>query len=179
MDYLEFELYHHGILGMKWGVRRYQNEDGSLTAAGEARYRKIAASERLTRRENRTARDILKEQLKYENARAVGNAKASERYKRKAEKAEKKGDAEKSSQYISKAKLYNVSSMFADMRARNLSTEISKINDGTLKAGRDFITQTDWNIYPLGFVTYVNIQRQYMPHPSKPNSEYRKKHPVK
>ena len=29
---------HHGIRGMKWGVRRYQNEDGSLTAAGKARY---------------------------------------------------------------------------------------------------------------------------------------------
>lgn len=31
-------LAHHGILGMKWGVRRYQNPDGSYTAAGRARY---------------------------------------------------------------------------------------------------------------------------------------------
>lgn len=32
------ELSHHGILGQKWGVRRYQNADGSLTEAGKKRY---------------------------------------------------------------------------------------------------------------------------------------------
>lgn len=32
------ELYHHGIKGQKWGVRRYQNADGSLTAAGRKKY---------------------------------------------------------------------------------------------------------------------------------------------
>lgn len=32
------ELYHFGIKGQKWGVRRYQNEDGTLTSAGKKRY---------------------------------------------------------------------------------------------------------------------------------------------
>ena len=38
-DYRNY-LMHHGILGQKWGVRRYQNADGSLTAKGQKRYSK-------------------------------------------------------------------------------------------------------------------------------------------
>lgn len=39
MEAWRSELYHHGILGMKWGVRRFQNYDGSYTKKGLARYR--------------------------------------------------------------------------------------------------------------------------------------------
>lgn len=35
------ELYHHGIKGQKWGVRRYQTKDGSLTDAGKKRYSRL------------------------------------------------------------------------------------------------------------------------------------------
>lgn len=46
MDMSEDELEHHGILGQKWGVRRYQNEDGSLTPEGKLRYRKQEEADR-------------------------------------------------------------------------------------------------------------------------------------
>lgn len=38
MNYYGEMLYHHGIKGQKWGLRRFQNEDGSLTAAGREHY---------------------------------------------------------------------------------------------------------------------------------------------
>lgn len=42
MEFMDFEmaLAHHGILGQKWGVRHYQNSDGSLTPEGKVRYSK-------------------------------------------------------------------------------------------------------------------------------------------
>ena len=50
---MEYELYHHGIKGMKWGVRRYQNKDGSLTNAGKKRYDRDIAENNAKKKDNR------------------------------------------------------------------------------------------------------------------------------
>lgn len=41
MKYFSNKLSHHGIKGQKWGVRRFQNADGSLTPAGKRRFSKL------------------------------------------------------------------------------------------------------------------------------------------
>jgi hypothetical protein len=78
-------LTHHGILGMKWGVRRYQNKDGSLTAAGRARYKTYSNPyERKAERRQEKSREVAKAHL---DALRSGNEKAVKKTEKKALKA--------------------------------------------------------------------------------------------
>ena len=52
----EDELYHFGIKGMKWGVRRYQNSDGTLTSKGKARYTRDAKEKEFNKYDETTGK---------------------------------------------------------------------------------------------------------------------------
>lgn len=73
-------LEHFGVLGMKWGIRRYQNKDGSLTPAGKRKY-KISSEGKLVKRS--------RAEVKSYDKKVTAVKKANEEKKRKARIREK------------------------------------------------------------------------------------------
>ena len=105
-------LSHHGTKGMKWGVRRYQNKDGSLTLAGKRRFKKVSNDPEKQRKEKQFAKTLIK-------SRAEQEKEASKDFR-------ELGMHEEFAKSARLAKTYN--------------KMIKDIDNGTLKAGRDFVT---------------------------------------
>lgn len=57
--YYNNQIWHWGVKGMKWGVRRYQNTDGSLTDAGKRRYSTDVAANAKKKKDNRLPEESL------------------------------------------------------------------------------------------------------------------------
>lgn len=76
------ELYHWGIKGMKWGVRRYQNKDGTLTPAGKKRYAEDGRDEDGQEQQEQNSSSKTRQSisdLSDEELRIIVNRKQSER----------------------------------------------------------------------------------------------------
>lgn len=69
------EIYHFGIKGMKWGIRRYQNKDGTLTAAGKKRYDEDPSNDtNRSTKSNTSKKSTTSKKMNYKKAVKVGAA---------------------------------------------------------------------------------------------------------
>lgn len=121
------ELAHHGIKGMRWGVRRFQNNDGSLTPAGKKRYVTTAQG---VRNANQAAKDARKKSLAESRASDSGIGS----YRRAMNKASTAGkEAYRDS--IAKDKAYNKQLREEKKAAKeNAETERKGLSDKQKKA---------------------------------------------
>ena len=65
---MDNSLYHHGIKGQRWGVRRFQNKDGSLTTAGKSRQYKHDAKQFKREYRRSKLRRLISSNKNYENS---------------------------------------------------------------------------------------------------------------
>lgn len=146
MDDYELELHHHGILGMKWGVRRYQNANGSLTAAGKKRYGTKANFEKV----QAAKRAAQKANSKEAKARRKADARTAEevaKYRAKAGLKSQSGDAKKSVKDMSDDELSRtINRIRMEQQYKDLSKEeVSKgkmfISEVLDKSGKNIATQ--------------------------------------
>ena len=85
----QYELQHHGIKGQRWGVRRFQNDDGSLTPAGEKRYARAQS------KVDKAVARFTKGDQEVFDTRSKNRAKMESKYDKKINKAMRKNDLDK------------------------------------------------------------------------------------
>lgn len=119
------ELYHHGIKGQKWGVRRFQNKDGSLTPAGKKRYD-----------EPNSHSDKKEKQYKIPQNKSLHRLKLEDKYKQQGfskEEAEQKAAKRiKTEMYIAAAAAVTVASCVAYAKYKGYTS------DKVLKSNSEF-----------------------------------------
>ena len=129
---MQNELYHHGIKGMKWGVRRYQNPDGSLTNAGK---RQRSKAIRITEKELARSNKLQEKYKSY-------TAKNKEALKLSKLDDKKTGQHSWNTRALSDA--YKVSGeryMNQKKYSSILMSDLKAFNNGTYKVGRDYIVK--------------------------------------
>lgn len=111
MEYYDKSEYlaHYGILGMKWGVRRFQNTDGSLTSAGRNRYgigeaRKAVSEWISTKKKERTRAKALKKAAKIRKEKAK-EKEALEKEQKEIDRLKRETDAINARTNLLKAKI--------------------------------------------------------------------------
>lgn len=135
------ELMHWGVLGMKWGVRRYQNADGTLTAAGKKRYGTKANFEKVQRAKKAASPDKLKKQKAREKANVRTEAEIA-KYKKKAGIEDNKKESTNNLTEINKTK--SIKEMSNDeIQARidriRLEQTLASLQPKKVSAGEKFI----------------------------------------
>lgn len=143
---MDNELYHYGVLGMRWGVRRYQNKDGSLTKAGQKRYNKEMAK---VREKNKALNNSMKTKAKLENLESKKKAlKDKEKSLKDKEAQNRKVSSDSSKKVETSTKSKKISDMSDDeLRAMinrmqleknsmDLQRQISSLNAQNVSTGR-------------------------------------------
>lgn len=141
-DYLE----HHGVKGMKWGVRRYQNEDGSLTPEGLRRREKILSNPELLRKNvNKKMWDFTPEEINRaaERYTAVSNlkkAKALDKISKDEVKAAKKAEKKKEkAMSTKKVKFSKKQQLILNGDLKTLEKNLDKFSPEQLSTVKDII----------------------------------------